>query len=64
MNCPLNSEELDYVKRTWTVAAGNIHQVGEVVFYKFFEKHPSYIIQFPKFQNSTLPQLKVFFKTL
>lgn len=55
----LTSEETDYIKRTWRVAAQNIHNCGEVIFYKFFEKFPSYIVQFPKFKNSTLVQLKV-----
>ncbi|XP_063706810.1 globin CTT-VI-like [Culicoides brevitarsis] len=40
------------------VASSNIHQCGEMVFFKFFEKYPSYIIQFPKFKDSSLVQLK------
>lgn len=55
----LNTEERDYIKNTWRVAAQNIHNCGEVIFFKFFEKFPSYIIQFPKFKNSSLLQLKV-----
>lgn len=59
MACPLDFEEIDYVKRTWSIAASNIHQLGEMVFYKFFEKYPSYIIFFPKFKDYSLVQLKV-----
>lgn len=59
MACPVDSEEIDYIKRTWSCASSNIHQIGEMVFYKYFEKYPSYIIQFPKFKDSTLVQLKV-----
>lgn len=59
MACPLDVEEIDYIKRTWSIAASNIHQCGEMVFYKFFEKYPSYIIFFTKFKDSSLVQLKV-----
>uniref|UniRef100_A0A336LYP0 CSON006199 protein n=1 Tax=Culicoides sonorensis TaxID=179676 RepID=A0A336LYP0_CULSO len=58
MACPLDAEEIDYVKRIWKICASNIHQLGEVVFFKFFEKYPSYIIFFPKFKDYNLQQLK------
>lgn len=55
----LTAEDVELIKKMWTVLDRNLYDVGDVMLFKFFEKYPNYKQMFPKFRNTPLEKLKV-----